>query len=82
MPDPKEIAVALETGIDGFFAAPRETKVEIIREWLDLNIGIESGAEIKSIPGIPMLEGVILEQISDIFITAIAKVIADKISGE
>jgi hypothetical protein len=81
MSDPKEVALALEMGTEGLFGAPREEKVKIIKEWLDLNIGTEPTSEIKEIPGIPMLTGEILEQVSDVFIGAIAELIAKKLAG-
>jgi len=74
----KQIAIKLDDGIDGLAAAAREDKVKIIKHYFDAQIGSEPGAQIKSIPGVPMLSGMILEQISDVILGSIATLIVDK----
>lgn len=74
----KEIAIALDNNIDKFSASSREDKVLIVKHYLDAQIGSEPGAEIKSIPGVPMLSGELLEKISDIVLGAAASIIVDK----
>jgi len=77
----KAIAEKLDTGFDEFFAAPREDKVQIVKAALDRQIGSEVTAKVKTVPGMPFLEGPILEGISDAVLDQVAKFVVDKWFG-
>ncbi len=76
-----QIANDLKEGLDGFFAADGEGKAKIVKKYLDEQIGAEPHASIKSVPGMPLLSGQMLESISDIMLDAVANVIAKKLGG-
>ena len=77
----REIADAIDMGLDEFFRVDADDKVKIIREYLDAQIGTEEKAEVKSIniPGVPFeVSGSMLEKASDMILDAVAKVLVDK----
>ena len=76
--DAKEIAVKLDEGLDGLFAANSADKVKIIKAYLDEQIGSEPHAQFQQVPGMPMLTGFMLEGISDVMLDAVASVIVKK----
>ena len=77
----KVIAQKLDQGHDEFFAASREDKVKILRNYLDEQIGDEPKAEIKKveIPGIGFeVSGAVLERATDMVLDAVATLIVKK----
>lgn len=74
----KQIAHEIDHGIDALLAAPREDKVKIVKAYLDEQIGTEVDAELKAIPGLPMLSGAVLEMISDAALDAVAALVVKK----
>lgn len=77
----KEIARKLDEGTDEFFALNTRNKIDVVVEYLDLNIGDEPKAEIKSIkiPGVPFeISGAALEKGTDMIFRAIATLVINK----